>query len=149
MSAQVWELLDRKEKSVISVQGSATAYMAVKIMTENNIGCVLVVTKTGALSGVCSERDVFRKVVLDGKSARRTEVREIMTPKRQLTTVTRKTTLTECMELISEKRVRHLPVVDEAGRLEGIISIGDVVKTLSSEKELMIRQLEHYISSSL
>ncbi len=149
MSAQVWELLDRKEKSVISVQGSATVYMVVKIMTENNIGCVLVVTKTGALSGVCSERDVFRKVVLDGKSARRTEVREIMTPKRQLTTITKKTLMTECMELMSEKRVRHLPVVDEAGRLEGIISIGDVVKTLSSEKELMIRQLEHYISSSL
>ena len=149
MSAQVWELLDRKEKSVVSVQGSTTAYMAVKIMTENNIGCVLVVTKTGTLSGVCSERDVFRKVVLDGKNAKKTEVREIMTPKRQLATVTRKTTLTECMELITEKRVRHLPVVDEAGRLEGIISIGDVVKTLSSEKELMIRQLEHYISSSL
>ncbi len=149
MSAQVWELLDRKEQSIISVLGSTTAYMAVKIMTENNIGCVLVVTKTGTLSGVCSERDIFRKVVLDGKNAKKTEVREIMTPKRRLTTVTRKTTLTECMELISENRVRHLPVVDEAGRLEGIISIGDVVKTLSSEKELMIRQLEHYISSSL
>lgn len=149
MSAQVWELLDRKGDTVISIEGSTTAYMAVQIMAENNIGCVLVVTRTGTLSGVCSERDVFRKVVLDGKNAKKTEVREIMTPKRKLLTVTRNSTLTECMNLISENRVRHLPVVDAKNKLEGIISIGDVVKALGAEKELMIQQLEHYISSSL
>jgi len=149
MSAHVWELLDRKGKAIIRVQESTTARKAVEIMTENNIGCVLVVTPDGTLTGICSERDIFRKVLLDGKNAGETEVREIMTPKQKIITVTRETTLTECMNIISEKRIRHLPVVDENGALTGIISIGDVVKTLSSEKDLMIRQLEHYISGSL
>jgi len=149
MGAQVWELLDRKGNSVIGVQASQTVYEAVKEMADNNIGCVVVLTKAGSLSGLCSERDVFRKVVLEGRSAKKVEVREVMTPKRNLVTVTKNTTLTECMDLITEKRIRHLPVVDEAGKLIGMISIGDVVKTLSSEKEMMIRQLEHYIGSSL
>ncbi len=149
MSAHVWELLDRKGKAIISVQESTTAHKAVELMTENNIGCVLVVTQDGTLAGICSERDIFRKVVLGGKTAEETKVREIMTPRQRLLTVTRDTTLTECMDLISENRVRHLPVLDENGGLTGIISIGDVVKTLSSEKDLMIRQLEHYISGSL
>ena len=149
MSAQVWELLDRKGKSVISVEASSTAYEAVKLMAENNIGCVLVVTRTGTVSGICAERDIFRKVILEGKNAKKIEVREIMTPKRRLVTVSKNTSLTECMDLITEKRVRHLPVVNEAGKLDGMISIGDVVKALSTEKELMIKQLEHYIGSSL
>ncbi len=149
MSAQVWELLDRKGGAAIGVQTSASVYEAVEVMCENNIGCVLVFTKTGALSGLCAERDVFCKVILAGLSPRKIEVREVMTPKRRLITVSRTTTLSECMDIITEKRVRHLPVVNEAGKIEGMISIGDVVKTLSSEKELMIRQLEHYIGSSL
>ncbi len=149
MSAQVWELLDRKGRSAIGVEASATAFEAVQVMTENNIGCVLVFTKSGTLSGVCAERDIFRKVILDGKNARKTTVREIMTPKRRLVTVSKSTSLTECMDLITAKRIRHLPVVDPAGKLEGMISIGDVVKALSTEKELMIKQLEHYIGSSL
>lgn len=149
MSTQVWELLDRKGKGVIGVQASATVLDVVKEMAENNIGCVVVLTKAGTLSGICSERDVFRKVVLECKNAKKVEVREVMTPKRQLITVSKNTTLSECMGLITEKRIRHLPVVDDAGKLEGMISIGDVVKALSTEKELMISQLEHYIGSSL
>jgi len=149
MGAQVWELLDRKGNGVIGVQATQTVYEAVKEMADNNIGCVVVLTKTGALSGVCAERDVFRKVVLDGKNARKVEVREVMTPKRKLVTVTKKTTLNECMELVTEKRIRHLPVLDDAGKLAGMISIGDVVKGLAVEKEMMIQQLEHYIGSSL
>ncbi len=149
MSAQVWELLDRKGTSAIGVETTDTVYEAVKIMTENNIGCVLVFTKSGSLSGLCAERDVFRKVILEGKSAKKTEVRDIMTPKRRLVTVSKDTSLSECMRLITEKRIRHLPVLNKAGKLEGMISIGDVVKALSTEKELMIKQLEHYIGSSL
>ena len=149
MGAQVWELLDRKGTTVIGVEGTQSVYEAVKEMAENNIGCVVVLTKTGSLSGLCSERDVFRKVVLEGKSAKKVEVREVMTPKRKLVTVTKNTTLTECMDLITQKRIRHLPVLDDAGKLTGMISIGDVVKALSTEKEMMIRQLEHYIGSSL
>ncbi len=149
MGAQVWELLDRKGNAVIGVEGTQSVYEAVKEMAENNIGCVVVLTKTGSLSGLCSERDVFRKVVLEGKSAKKVEVREVMTPKRKLFTVAKNTTLTECMDLITQKRIRHLPVLDDAGKLAGMISIGDVVKALSTEKEMMIRQLEHYIGSSL
>jgi len=149
MGAQVWELLDRKGSDVIGILGTQSVYEAVKEMADNNIGCVVVMTKTGALSGICSERDVFRKVVLEGKNARKVEVREVMTPKRKLVTVTKKTTLNACMELVTEKRIRHLPVLDDAGKLCGMISIGDVVKGLGVEKEMMIQQLEHYIGSSL
>jgi len=149
MGAQVWELLDRKGSDVIGILGTQSGYEAVKEMADNNIGCVVVMTKTGALSGICSERDVFRKVVLEGKNARKVEVREVMTPKRKLVTVTKKTTLNACMELVTEKRIRHLPVLDDAGKLCGMIAIGDVVKGLGVEKEMMIQQLEHYIGSSL
>lgn len=149
MGSQVWELLDRKGCDVIGVEGTQSVYQAVKEMAENNIGCVVVLTKAGKLSGICSERDVFRKVVLEGKSPKKVEVRTIMTPKRKLVTVTKDTTLNTCMEIVTEKRIRHLPVLDDAGKLMGMISIGDVVKGLSVEKEMMIKQLEHYIGSSL
>ena len=149
MGAQVWELLDRKGSDVIGVLATQSVYEAVKEMAENNIGCVVVLTKTGSVSGICSERDVFRKVVLEGKSAKKVDVRAIMTPKRKLVTVGKSTTLKECMELVTEKRIRHLPVLDDAGKLMGMISIGDVVKALGVEKEMMIQQLEHYIGSSL
>lgn len=149
MSAQVWELLDRKGRDVFGVSATATAYEAVTVMAEHNIGCVLAFNQSGTLAGLCAERDVFRKVLLARKSPSNVPVRAVMTPSRKLITVTPQTTLTECMDIISEKRVRHLPVLDEAGQVVGMISIGDVVKTLSSEKELMIRQLEHYISGSL
>lgn len=149
MSAQVWELLDRKGHDVISVATSASAYEAVQIMSKNNIGCVVVLTQTGTISGVCAERDIFRKVILEGKVAKKTSVRDIMTPKRRLITVSKQTSITECMDAMTEHRIRHLPVVDDAFRVEGMISIGDVVKALSTEKELIIKQLEHYIGSSL
>ncbi len=149
MSAQVWELLDRKGRDVFGVPATATAYEAVTVMAEHNIGCVLAFNQSGTLAGLCAERDVFRKVLLARKNPSNVSVRAVMTPSRKLITVTPQTTLTECMDIISEKRVRHLPVLDEAGQVVGMISIGDVVKTLSSEKELMIRQLEHYISGSL
>jgi CBS domain-containing protein len=149
MGSQVWELLDRKGSDVIGVEGSQSVYQAVKEMADNNIGCVVVLTKAGKLSGICSERDVFRKVVLEGKSAKKVEVRDVMTPKRKLVTVTKDTTLNACMELVTDKRIRHLPVLDEAGKLTGMISIGDIVKGLAVEKEMMIQQLEHYIGSSL
>lgn len=149
MSAQVWELLENKGSDVISLPRTATVYEAVTMMAENNVGCVLVMTQSGTLSGICSERDVFRKVILAKKNPVKISVADIMTPKRKLVTVTPKTTLTDCMDLISSKRIRHLPVMDGSGTVTGIVSIGDVVKTLSSEKEMMIRQLKHYIGSSL
>jgi len=149
MSALVRELLDQKGRAVTGVPRDATAFEAVEIMVENNIGCVLVLTRAGAVSGICSERDIFRKVILEKQKPAAVPVADIMTPKRRLVTVDADTTLTECMDLMTRNRVRHLPVMGADGALEGIISIGDVVKTLSSERELMIRQLEHYIGSSL
>jgi CBS domain-containing protein len=149
MSDHVSELLNHKGRSVITVSRTTSVLEAVSIMAEHNIGCVLVVTQSGALSGICSERDVFRKVILEKKNPAKTEVAEVMTAKRGLITVKTDTTLGECMELMTTKRVRHLPVLDDAGKLTGLISIGDVVKILMSEREQMINQLEQYIGSSL
>ena len=144
MGAQVWELLDRKGSDVIGILGTQSVYEAVKEMADNNIGCVVVMTKTGALSGICSERDVFRKVVLEGKNARKVEVREVMTPKRKLVTVTKKTTLNACMELVTEKRIRHLPVL-EGDAMCGFISIGDLVKSRIDAVEAEAQAMRTYI----
>ena len=149
MSALVRELLDLKGRAVIGVPRDMSVFEAVGIMLESKIGCVLVLTRTGALSGICSERDIFREVILQKQNPAKIPVADIMTPKRRLITVDADTSLTECMDLMTANRVRHLPVLDADGALAGIISIGDVVKALSSERELMIRQLEHYIGSSL
>ena len=149
MSATVSNLLELKGQDVISVTTTTTALEALELMAERNVGCVLVKTKAGEISGILSERDLFRKVMLVGKSAEKVQVRSIMTPKAKLVTVQPSGTLQRCMELMTNKRVRHLPVVTRGGTLKGLISIGDVVKTLSSEKDLMIKQLEHYIGSSL
>ncbi len=149
MSATVGELLDIKGHEVISIKTTATAMAALELMADNNVGCVLVKTRDGAVAGICSERDLFRKVMLAGKDPEKTQVRSIMTTKKKLVTILPTSTLQRCMEQMTGKRVRHLPVMSRGGKLQGLISIGDVVKALSSEKDLMIKQLEHYIGSSL
>ena len=149
MSALVRELLDQKGRAVTGVPRDATAFEAVEMMAEHNIGCVLVLTRKGAVSGICSERDIFRKVILRKRNPAQVSVADIMTPKRRLVAVDADSTLSDCMDLMTSKRVRHLPVVSANGALEGIISIGDAVKAIGAERELMIQQLEHYIGSSL
>jgi CBS domain-containing protein len=149
MSATVSELLDIKGNEVVSIKTTATALEALELMADKNVGCVLVMTKDGAVSGICSERDLFRKVMLAGKAADKVQVRQIMTPKKSLVTILPTSTLQRCMEQMTRKRVRHLPVMTRGGKLQGVISIGDVVKALSSQKDLMIKQLEQYIGSSL
>ncbi len=149
MSAHVWEILDRKGRKVISVPGDTNVLKAVQTMTDHNIGCVMVMSASGVIDGICSERDVFRKVILQKQDASGVEVSAVMTPESELITVQPDTTLTECMDLMKKRGIRHLPVLDADGKAEGMISLRDVVDVLSSAKELMIRQLEHYIGSSL
>lgn len=138
----VRELLRAKGYDIWSVAPDDSVYDALKLMADKNVGAVLV-TKAGNLVGILSERDYARKVILKGRTAKDTPVREIMTEK--VVYVRPDQTSDECMALMTNKRVRHLPVI-ENDQLIGIISIGDVVKAIMSHQEFMIEQLENYIT---
>jgi CBS domain-containing protein len=138
------QILRRKGASICSVSPDVTVYEALAYMAEMNVGAVLVMD-AGCLLGILSERDYARKVILHGRSSKDTLVREIMTER--VICVTPAATAEECMALMTEKRVRHLPVV-QGDQVVGVISIGDVVKSIISEQQFVIEQLEHYISGS-
>ena len=140
----VRELLAKKGSQVWSVSPDATVYEALQLMAERNVGAVLVLSGQ-RLAGILSERDYARQVVLKGKASRDTPVHEIMTTR--LVTVAPERTIEDCMALMTDKRIRHLPVVSGEALL-GVLSIGDVVKAVISEKEFLIEQLEGYITSS-
>ncbi len=140
----VAQVLQEKGHSAWSISPDATVFDALQLMAEKDIGALLVL-EGSALIGIISERDYARKIVLKGKYSRDTLVREIMTE--DVVCVPPERTIEECMALMTAKRVRHLPVL-EGGRLVGIISIGDVVKAVISEKEFLIHQLEQYITGS-
>lgn len=137
-------LKDKAHDEIWSITPEATVYDALKLMSEKGVGALPVV-KDGKLIGIMSERDYARKVILKGKSSLETPVSEIMTEK--VITVDRNQTMRECMELMTNKRVRHLPVVREE-ELVGIISIGDVLKEIISEQEAFIRDLQNYIEGT-
>ncbi len=137
----VAQLLALKSTAVASVAPEATVLEALKVLAEKNIGAVLVMDGT-RLAGMFSERDYARKVILQGKSSLDTPVREIMTDK--VLCVHPEQSVEECMGLMTDKRVRHLPVMDGA-TLIGVLSIGDLVKETISEQQFMIKQLESYI----
>ena len=138
----VRQLLGKKGYDVLSVLPSNTVYEAITKMAERGVGALLVIHE-GALVGIVSERDYARKVILQGRRSQETLVEEIMTP--DPFTVKPEQSVTECMELMTEKRIRHLPVVSE-GKVTGVISIGDVVKSVISNQAAMIEQLETYIT---
>lgn len=138
----VIEILKTKGHDVWTVSPDSTVYDALQTMADKNVGALLVV-EGDKLVGVFSERDYARKVILKGKASKDTLVREIMST--ELVWVRPDQTIGVCMELMTNKRIRHLPVLDE-GRLVGVISIGDVVKAIISEQEFTIQQLEHYIT---
>lgn len=138
----VRDLLRIKGNEVWSIAPNASVYEALTLMAEKDIGALLVLDG-GHLAGILSERDYARKIVLKGKTSRETAVREIMTDK--VTWTRPEQTIEGCMALMTNKRIRHLPVLEE-GRLIGVISIGDVVKSIISEQEFMIEQLENYIT---
>jgi CBS domain-containing protein len=138
----VRQLLQVKGNHVCSVAPDTTVYSALKVMDDNNVGALLVLSQ-GVLVGIFSERDYARKVALRGKSSKDTRVEEIMTEK--VDCVSPSQSVNECMGLMTQKHIRHLPVM-ESSQLVGVISIGDVVKAVISEQEFTIEQLESYIT---
>ena len=137
----VKQLLQAKGTAVHAIAPDASVLDAIRLMAEKGIGA-LVVLDQGRLVGMVSERDYARKVILHGRSSQTTLVREIMTEK--VFTVRPEQTVEDCMALMTEKRIRHLPVVD-AGKLAGMLSIGDLVKEVIADREETIKQLESYI----
>lgn len=137
----VQQLLETKGAAIVSVSPETKVIDALRVMAEREIGAVLVVDN-GQLVGIMSERDYARKVILKGKSSQETAVRDIMTER--VIYVRPQQTVPDCMALMTNKRVRHLPVLDEE-RLVGILSLGDLVKETISEQEFIIQQLENYI----
>ena len=139
----VRDLLEGKGRDVWSVAPDSTVYDALKLMAERGIGAVLVLDgKT--VAGILSERDYARQVVLKGKASKDTPVREIMTTR--VVFIGPERSAEDCMAVMTDKRIRHLPVLD-GDDLLGILSIGDVVKAVISEKQFQIEQLETYIRS--
>ncbi len=139
----VQHVLHAKTGPVISVSQDATVYYALALLARYDIGAVLVTDDDG-VAGMFSERDYARKVILHGKSSRELLVADAMT--RQVLTVTPHCTMDDCMAIMTDHRVRHLPVVDGSG-VVGIVSIGDVVKAMLDEQRFTIQQLEHYITT--
>ncbi len=137
----VKQLLQAKGGTVHAVAADASVLEAIKLMAAKGIGA-LVVLDAGRMAGVVSERDYARKVILLGRSSQDTAVREIMTD--EVVTVRPEQTVEECMALMTERRIRHLPVVD-GGKLAGVVSIGDLVKEVIADREETIKQLESYI----
>jgi len=142
MNTTVEEMLQQKGHDVWTISPKATVMEALKLMAEKHIGA-LVVMHDDQVVGIISERDYARKVILRGKSSINTQVKEIMTDK--VYYVSPKTTAEECLILTTQQSIRHLPVL-ENGKLVGLVSIGDVVKTIIGEQETEIRQLSDYIS---
>ena len=139
----VRQLLDRKDRAVFSLRPEAPVLEAIRAMAEHHVGALLVM-KGEVLAGIVSERDYARKVILRGRSSSDTPVRDIMTS--PVLTVSPDTSVEQCMQLVTDKRVRHLPVV-EAGRVIGMVSIGDLVKAVIAAQQQQIEQLESYIHS--
>jgi CBS domain-containing protein len=138
-------VLDFKGGQIWSIQPDATVYEALERMAEREIGCMPVLDESGALAGLISERDYARKVILQGRHSRDTLVSDIMTA--NVIYVAPSDTVEHCMHIMTNARVRHLPVV-ESGRLRGIVSIGDLVNWIISSHEESIAQLRNYIAGT-
>jgi CBS domain-containing protein len=138
----VRQLLQAKNAEVWTIRPEALVYDALQTMAEKDVGALPVI-EGGEIVGIFSERDYARKVVLKGKSSRTSPVREMMTAR--VLFVSPAETVEECMKLMTEKRVRHLPVLEE-GRLVGIVSIGDAVKKVIADQQFTIEVLEKYIT---
>ena len=142
MAGTVRDML-RGKSSVYSVEPGDTVYDALRLMADRNIGAVLV-QSNAEIDGIFSERDYARKVILLGKTSRETLVREVMTTR--VVSVEPDWRADQCMALMTEKHIRHLPVMEQ-GRLIGVISIGDVVRAVVEEQQFAINSLQRYITS--
>ena len=138
----VSQLLRTKGQAILSVSPDIPVFEALQVMAEKNVGALLVV-EGEELVGIFSERDYARKVILKGKSSKDTPVQEIMSS--HVLYVRPEQTIEDCMALMTDKRVRHLPVLEQ-GKIAGVISIGDVVKELIAEQQFIIEQLQNYIT---
>lgn len=147
MNTPINQLLMQKGRDIITISPQTTVFEAIQLMDSKNIGSLIVLNAHGKIAGIFAERDCFRKVVLAGKSPNEVQVRSVMTKK--VIYASPDTTVDECMALMTQKRIRHLPVLDGGERIVGIISIGDLVKFVASEQDAMIRNLEKYIEGSL
>jgi CBS domain-containing protein len=137
----VHRILRAKGNKILSISPDICVYNALEIMVENNVSS-LVVVEDEKLVGIFTERDYARKVILKGKSSKETAIGEIMSV--NVITVTPDSTIDECMQLMTGKFIRHLPVL-EHGKMVGIVSIGDVVKYIIEEQKFIIENMEHYI----
>ena len=144
MHTSINNLLQKKGADIWSTNPDATVFQAMQVMAEKDIGAILVI-EDYQLVGIFSERDYARKVILEGKSSRDTLTREIMT--KDVFTIQASQSVADCMTLMTEKHIRHIPVF-EANELVGVISIGDVVKEIISEQGFVIEQLENYITGN-
>jgi len=141
----VYNLLKKKGSQIWAIGPDASIYEAVSMMAEKGIGALLVM-EGEQLHGIISERDYARKVILAGKSSRQTPVKEIMTT--AVLCAKLEQSVEQCLALMTDKRIRHLPVAD-GGKVVGLVSIGDLVKEIIAEQQFIIEQLEHYIAGQV
>ncbi len=139
-------LLRQKGSDVFSIPSDATIYSAIEMMAEKHVGALLVIDN-GCLVGVISERDYARKVILKDRSSKDTFVREIMTP--SPITVSCNTSVDDAMRIMTDNRIRHLPVINSEGLIAGVLSIGDLVNWIVGSQDETIAHLERYITSDL
>jgi CBS domain-containing protein len=140
---RVAEILEDKGGEVLEIDADASVFAAVERMVERNVGSLLV-TEAGEITGIVTERDYLRRVTLEGREERETPVREIMSS--PLIVVTPDTMIDECMALMTDRRIRHVPVVDD-GSVVGVVSIGDLVKFQSRQQTFEIQYLTQYITT--
>ena len=139
---KVGTILQKKGSNVWTIKPDAIVYRALEMMNDKGVGALVVVNDEGKVEGIITERDYARKVILQVRSSKETYVKEIMT--KELLVVNPSTTIEECMGIMTEKRIRHLPVM-EGDKLVGIISIGDVLKAIIEAQGIMIEHLSNYI----
>jgi CBS domain-containing protein len=139
-------LLRQKGSDIFSLPSGASVYSAIELMADKHVGALLVIDDA-SLVGIISERDYARKIVLQGKSSKDSYVREIMTP--SPITIRCDTSVEEAMRMMTDNRIRHLPVIDSEGHVAGVLSIGDLVNWIVTSQDETIAHLEHYIAGDL
>ena len=140
----VKHLLDAKGRNLISISPGASVFDAIKLMADKSIGSLVVLDEQGKLAGIVTERDYARKVIVKGRSSMETPVADIMTT--DVLTATPDHSVNSCMELMTEKKIRHLPVL-ENDEVMAMVSIGDLVQAIIADQQEEIEHLEHYINS--
>ena len=141
---QLVDILDQKGRDVLRIDAGASVFDAVKQMVDHNVGSLLV-EENGEVAGIITERDFMRRVTLEGRAERDTAVREVLSS--PLIVASPETSVDDCMALMTERRIRHLPVVDGGGDVVGMISIGDVVKWELHRRQQEVKYLNEYITA--